>query len=95
MLNKEMVLLGDFNVDFQNANQVTIMLIKTLTNLHLTQFVKEVTRPASGTCLDLTWTSHPERMTCIQTKNIGMSDHLPTIAVRRCKGQTSQRKESD
>lgn len=73
----------------------TIMLIKTLTNLHLTQFVKEVTRPASGTCLDLTWTSHPERMTCIQTKNIGMSDHLPTIAVRRCKGQTSQKKESD
>ena len=29
---------------------------------------------------------------CVQTKNIGMSDHLPTMAVRRYKGQTSQRK---
>ena len=29
---------------------------------------------------------------CVQTKNMGMSDHLPTMAVRRYKGQTSQRK---
>lgn len=31
-------------------------------------------------------------MTSLQTKNIGMSDHLPTMAVRRYKGQTSQSK---
>ena len=39
--------------------------------------------------LDHIWSSHPERMVCIQTKTIGMSDHLPTMAVRRYKGQTS------
>ena len=44
LLNKEMVLLGDFNVDFLNANQASKhKLIKILTNLHLTQLVKEVT----------------------------------------------------
>ena len=60
LLNKEMVLLGDFNIDFLNANQANKhKLVKTLTNLHLTQLVKEVTRPASGTCLDHIWTSHP------------------------------------
>ena len=93
LLNNEMVLLGDFNVDFLNANQASKhKLIKTLTNLHLTQLVKEVTRPVSGTCLDHIWLSHPERLMCVQTKNIGMSDHLPTMAVRRNKGQTSHRK---
>ena len=48
LLNKEMVLLGDFNVDFLNANQASKhKLIETLTNLHLTQLVKEVTRPVN------------------------------------------------
>ena len=61
LLNKEMVLLGDFNVDFLNANQASKhKLIEILTNLHLTQLVKEVTRPISGTCLDNIWSSHPE-----------------------------------
>ena len=54
--------------------------------------VKGVTRPVSGTCLDHIWTSHPKRMVCVQTKDIGMSDHLPTMAVRRYKGYASQSK---
>ena len=48
LLNKEMVFLGDFNVDFLNANQKSKhKLIKALNNLHLSQLVKEVTRPVS------------------------------------------------
>lgn len=86
--NKEMVILGDFNVDLLNANQASKhKLVKTLENLHLTQLVKDVTRPASGMCLDHIWTSHPERMMCVQTKNIGMSDHLPTMAIQHYKGK--------
>ena len=42
-------------------------LVKPLQNLQLTQLVKEVTRPVSGTCLGHIWTSHPERMACVQT----------------------------
>ena len=83
-----MVILRDFNVDLLNANQASKhKLVKTLHNLHLTQRVKDVTRPASGKCLDHIWTSHLERMMFVQTKNIGMLDHLPTMAVRRCKGE--------
>ena len=93
LLNKEMVLLGDFNVDFRNANHASKhKLIKILTNLHLAQLLKEVTRPISGTCLDHIWSSHPETLVCVQIKDIGMSDHLPTTAVRRYEGKTSQRK---
>lgn len=81
LFNKEMIILGDFNVDLLNANQTSKhKLVKTLKNLHLTQLVKDVTRPASGMCLDHIWTSHLERMICLQTKNIGMSDLLPTMA---------------
>ena len=83
-----MIILGDFNVDLLNANQGSKhKLVKTLKNLYLTQLVKDVTRPASGTCLDHNWTSHPEKMMCVQTKNIGMSDHPPIMAIRRYKGE--------
>lgn len=83
-----MIILGDFIVDLLNANQGSKhKLVKTLKNLHLIQHVKDVTRPASGTCLDHIWTSHPGKMMCVQTKNIGMSDHLPIMAIRRYKGE--------
>lgn len=42
LLNKETFLLRYFNVDFLNANQASKhKLIKTLTNLQLTQLVEE------------------------------------------------------
>ena len=82
LLNKEMILLGDFNVDSLNANQFNKhKLIKTLKNLHLTEIVNEVTRPLSGTGLDHIWTSHPNRIKSVRVKDVGMSDNLPTVAV--------------
>ena len=45
--------------------------------------VNQVTRPASKTCLDHIWTTHPERISTVETKLIGLSDHLPTIALRK------------
>ena len=89
-----MVLLGDFNVDAMNAGLFQKnRLVKSLTNLQLTQVVHQVTRPLSGTCLDHIWLSHPERFSQAIMKKIGLSDHLPTIMLRRYNKQRAETKD--
>ena len=84
LVNKELVLLGDFNVDAMNAGLFEKnRLLKSFTNLHLTQMVHQVTRPSSRTCLDHVWLSHPERFSQVTIKEIGLFDHLPTVTLRR------------
>ena len=83
LLNMEMIILGDFNIDILKPNYSKHKLIKTLKHLHLTQLLNQVTRPASKTCLDHIWTTNPERISTVETKLIGLSDHLPTIALRK------------
>ena len=80
LLNKEMILLGDFNVDFMCTNNFSKHeFIKILTNLNMTQLVNDITRPFSKSCLDHIWCSHPERLRNVQVKDYGMSDHLPVF----------------
>ena len=60
-------------------------LIKTIGTCSLEQIVGEITRPVSGTCLDHIYTTHPERLFNCTTMNVGLSDHLPILAVRHYK----------
>ena len=84
--NKETIILGDFNINSLDSNKFCKHnLIKTMKNLHFSQHVNEVTRPASNSCLDHVWTSHSERIATVEVKTIGLSDHLPTVIVRRYK----------
>jgi hypothetical protein len=82
LLSKEMVLLGDFNVDYFAKGFHKHKLIKTLNNLNMSQLVNDITRPVSKSCLNHIWCSHPERLRNVQVKNSGMSDHLPVFATR-------------
>ena len=83
LLNKEMILLGDFNVDFNCAEYFRKhSFMKTLFDLNMSQFVEDITRPLSNTCLDHIWCSNPERMNDVHVKNSGMSDHLPVVVTR-------------
>ena len=53
LLNKEMILLGDFNVNFLSyIDFKKHYLVKILHSLNLTQVVNSITRPLSKTCLD-------------------------------------------
>ena len=47
LLSKEMVLLGDFNVDYFAKGFHKHKLIKTLNNLNMSQLVNDITRPVS------------------------------------------------
>ena len=84
-LNKEIIILGNFNFDFDflNANEFSkYRLVKTMRNLHLSQHINQVTRPVSNRCLDHVWTNYPKRIATVDVKRIGLSDHLPTVVVR-------------
>ena len=62
LLNRETILLGDFNINYLNKSALNKhRLVKTLGNLHFTQVVKDITRPISGKCLDHIWANYPER----------------------------------
>ena len=84
LLNKEMILLGDFNVNFLSyIDFKKHHLVKILHSLNLTQVVNSITRPLSKTCLDHIWCSHPEHLNNISVIPSGMSDHLPIVATRK------------
>ena len=82
LLNKETILLGDFNIDFLNKQTFDKhRLLKGLTTMHFNQLVDQVTR-SSGTCLDHIYSNYPKRITGTTVRDFGLSDHLPTFDVR-------------
>ena len=53
LLIKEMILLGDYNVNFLSSTGFKKHhLVKILHNFNLTQVINSITRPLSNTCLD-------------------------------------------
>ena len=56
---------------------------KELKNFNFKQLVSEITHPVNGTCLDLIFSNHPERIRDVNLINVGLSDHLPFFAVRK------------
>ena len=84
LLNREIIILGDFNIDFLCAKKVQKhSLVKTLHNLNMSQLVHIITRPVSKTCLDHIWCSHPEQLHNVRAMSSGISDHLPVIVTRK------------
>lgn len=86
LLDKEVVLLGDFNVDYLATNKFNKHpFVKTLRSLNLEQLITEVTRPLSNSCLDHIWYTHRERLNNASVMSSGMSDHLPIVVIRKYK----------
>ena len=84
-LNREIIILGDFNIDFLRTEKFKKHpLVKAMHNLNMSQLVHGITRPMSKTCLDHIWSSHPERLHNVRTMSSGMSDHFPVIVNRNC-----------
>ena len=94
LLNRETILLGDFNINYLNKSALNKhRLVKTLGNLHFTQVVKDITRPISGKCLDHIWANYPERLINVGIRDIALSDHLLVITMRLFKGQGTKQKK--
>ena len=83
VLGREMILLGDVNVDYLcTAKFEKYSFVKTLKTLNLTQLVQVITRPKSRTCLNHIWCTHPERIINLHVLNSGLSDHLSILSSR-------------
>ena len=79
--DKEMHILGDFNIDY-NANKVS--LIKDLETIHdLSQLVNFDTRitQTTSTCIDLILSSNPKRHIRTEPFKINLSDHYMVFTV--------------
>ncbi|PFX16295.1 putative RNA-directed DNA polymerase from transposon BS [Stylophora pistillata] len=81
LLNKEMILLGDFNIDALNRSKYNQhRLSKGLKTMNFDQLVNVPTRPISETCLDHIFSNQPQRIQNIICPVIGLADHLPLFA---------------
>ena len=61
LLNREIIILGDFNIDFLGTKKCHKRpLVKAMRNLNMSRLVRGITRPVSKTSLDHIWGSHPE-----------------------------------
>ena len=88
LLNKELILLGDWNVNALDRLKFNKHpLSKGLLAMNLNQLVLEITRPVSGTCLDHIYSNYCHKIQNIVCPIIGLADHLPLYAMRKYSNQ--------
>ena len=78
---KELVLLGDFNIDFP-YDTTNLKWSHCIDNLGLTQMVQEPTRVSSNssTTIDHVYVSEVSLIKKVTVPKIGISDHFPICA---------------
>ena len=72
LTNKEVILTGDFNINFLSQEFKKHYLSKSLMNMHFSQLVSDVTRPSSGTCLDHIYTNKCQHITAALVENYAL-----------------------
>ena len=88
LLNMESILAGDISINFLNGSSFQKhCLIWAILSMNFKQLVTWVTRPISGTCIDLVFANFPERIHTITIPNVGLEDHLPVFGVRLYKAK--------
>ncbi|XP_068712977.1 uncharacterized protein [Montipora foliosa] len=84
--NKEVHIVGDFNVDLiKKSRSESKQILHLMENQGLQQMVITPTRITenSSTLIDHHYCSHPENVLSITSPSFGLSDHNPTILVRK------------
>ncbi|MCG8047471.1 MAG: reverse transcriptase domain-containing protein, partial [Candidatus Thiodiazotropha endolucinida] len=79
----EMVLMGDFNIDYRsNVNQKWLSMVQLF---DLSQLVTEPTRvtESTSTIIDHVYTTHPEHITECFIPHFSISDHFPVCFTRK------------
>ena len=84
--NKEVYIVGDFNVDLiKKSTSESKQILHLMEYQGFQQMVKTPTRITenSNTLIDHHYCSHPEHVLSITSPAFGLSDHNPTILVRK------------
>lgn len=86
-LSLEIVLLGDFNLDWSNQGALSRWL-PIVQDFHLTQLISSPTRvtPSTSTTIDHIYTTHPHKIFSADVNPSGLSDHY-LITLNRKSGR--------
>lgn len=79
---KEVIILGDFNVNVLNRSQYRPLKLIT-TSYQYEQLIDKVTRPATNTIIDHIYTTHPQFVLKSGVIEVGVSDHYPIFITRK------------
>ncbi len=79
--DKEIIMMGDINLDFLKPEEVAKRWFRIMD--HLSQLIDEPTRIKSGskTCIDHIYVTNPEHVRAKNVPHIGLSDHFPVCYV--------------
>ena len=95
--NKEVHIVGDFNVDvIKNSTSESKQILHLMENQGFQQMVKTPTHITenSSTLIDHHYCCHPEHVLSIASPSFGLSDHNPTILVRKQNANLKSTKKS-
>ena len=98
MENKETHIVGDFNINLllDDASSDSKKLIRLMENQGLCQMQKNATHITenSSTLIDHHYSTHPEHVLTTLSPVFGLSDHNPTILVRKQNAKLKVTKQS-
>ena len=82
---KEIIVMGDFNVNVMNDSSSTRNWLLTTGSSNLTQLVTKPTRvtPTSETLIDHAYTNTPDNIIEVTVPVLGVSDHYPVCITRK------------
>ncbi len=88
--NKEIIIMGDFNIDLMRPDEVPQRWKDIEEGFSLTQIIHEPTRvtPKSKSLLDHLYVTDLENVRKCHVPKSGMSDHYPTCLVHKVIGHT-------
>ena len=85
LLNKEVILLGDFNFNLLQSNTQSKTWVRTISSLHLNQIIDQPTRvtDTSETLIDHVYTNVPGNIIEHTVPHYTISDHYPVCVTRK------------
>ena len=83
--NKEMVIMGDLNIDWCRPHAIPTRWMSIIDAFNLNQIITGVTRTTetSNTCIDHIYVTRPENVRATKVAHIGLSDHFPVCFTRK------------
>jgi hypothetical protein len=93
---KEMIIMGDINIDFLKPNSIPKQWVDIMESYNLTQLIKAPTRVtnSSKTCIDHIYVTNPEHVRATKVATISISDHFPVCYSRSHNSATRKHKHS-
>ena len=85
LIEKECIILGDFNIDLQKGDTSSKSWLGLMESVNFSQLVKDSTRVTemSATLIDHAFVNTPQNISSVIVPNFAISDHYPVCLTRK------------